>query len=390
MKEHDTFPGNSYFVTCKVGCTITDASGELKLTCEPGHQQYVNAPSDKLYTSEDAVVRKANFNYALAALGLLGGGVSELPTGYIRALFLESTGTQYMDSGIAPKSGLSYHVDFQGISGVTAVFGVQDNSILTNAGVHITQRFTNADCVVWRHLTRLSFKMPKGSRKLVEYNDTQLKVDGELTSSYEYAEYDYTKTAYLFSNHFTNFIGRIYSCSIKTEVMALGDFVPSVNSEGVPCMYDKVSKHPLINDGSGAFIVGFTLKQARQLSKLPAGGGELTISLPSNWQEDAAVVDALATAEGNGWVLPIQTYEAEAGAVSTFALRRIWVRKRAEQNGTYVAADGARWQVEWCATMVGGDPQEHGYEPFRSVEAAAVYWELLPYVYPEAEQLLTD
>ena len=212
-------------------------------------------------------------------------------------------------------------------------------------------------------------------------------VDSETHTYSPSAVTDYTHTQYLGSHKAAGgFLGRIYYFNVFQKIQLL----PALDAVGTPCLHDQIGKTNCYNKGSGSFIVGFTFTQARNLRKLPEGGGELTISLPSNWQEDTAVVDALAAAESKGWVLTIQTYEAEAGAVSTFALRRIWVRKRAEQNGSYVATDGTRWQVEWCATMVGGDPQEHGYEPFRSVEAAAEYWELQPYVYPEQEQLLTD
>lgn len=154
-------------------------------------------------------------------------------------------------------------------------------------------------------------------------------------------------------------------------------------------MYDKVSKQPFYNSGTGSFIVGFTLAQARQLGNLPATGGTLTISLPSNWQEDDGVVNALATAEANGWVFTYQTYEA-ASTVSTFALRRIFVRKTQNENGQYIDADGTRWHVEWCAGMIGAEPTDHGYEPFRSVDAAVSYWELFPWVDPESEEMMQN
>ena len=37
-------------------------------------------------------------------------------------------------------------------------------------------------------------------------------------------------------------------------------------------------------------------------------------------------------------------------------------------------------------TPDGSEPDAHGYEPFRSVEAAVEYWGLTPYVDPEAEE----
>ena len=93
MKEHDTFPGKIYAVTCASGCTITDNKGRTLGECEAGKQTLVVATSDKLLTSADALVT-STFNSApakLKALGLLGGGSSTgLPAGYLEAAFLQS------------------------------------------------------------------------------------------------------------------------------------------------------------------------------------------------------------------------------------------------------------------------------------------------------------
>lgn len=397
MKEHDTFPGTSYFVTCKAGCTITDASGELELTCEPGHQQYVNAPSDKLYTSENAVVRKATFNYALAELGLLGGG-DTLPAGYIKAEFLESNAASYIDTQVALDANSSVSISHypSAVTDRGCLFGARADDAL-NFGHWNPATFSWYNLYNQVHI--IATLTPGKQRYLltIENGVFTNKYGNEMQqNSYESEFFECLTPCYLFTYSKSTgpdertYLGRIYWFKLSNTQGLQCDFVPAIDAAGSPCMYDKIRRRAFYNLGDGQFIVGMTVDQARNLRKLPDGGGELTISLPSNWQEDASVVDALATAEANEWVLTIQTYEAEAGAVSTFALRRIWVRKRAEQNGSYVAADGSRWQIDWCATMVGGDPQEHGYEPFRSVEAAAAYWELVPYVDPEQEQLLTD
>jgi hypothetical protein len=160
-------------------------------------------------------------------------------------------------------------------------------------------------------------------------------------------------------------------------------------------MYESVVKTPYFNKGTGAFIAGFTLAQARKLGKhLPAGGGNLTISLPTGYEQDSAVAESLETARAKGWTLTVQTYTPEAEAASaTFGMRRVWVRKQESEHGGYVDADGVRWSVDWCVDMVtpdGSTPDQHGYELFRSTEAAVAYWELQAWVDPEAErELLT-
>lgn len=166
--------------------------------------------------------------------------------------------------------------------------------------------------------------------------------------------------------------------------------MPCLNAAGVPVMYDSANKTDYAQTKGNNFIAGFTLPQARKLGKLPAGGGTLTVSLPSNYTEDEGVLNARAEAEAKGWQITVQTYEAEAGAISTFALRRIWVRKTPNEYGSYVGTDGSRWSVEWCVDVWGADPQELGYEPYRSVDSAVAYWELEPWVDPEAEQMMQE
>jgi hypothetical protein len=180
---------------------------------------------------------------------------------------------------------------------------------------------------------------------------------------------------------------RIWSAAISHNKEVLFDLIPALDPSGEPCMFDTVTKKPFYNAATtgGDFIVGLTLSQAAQLGrKLPSTGGSLTLSLPEGYDRDERVVNSLAEAEAKGWVLTIQTYAA-ATAAATFALRRVWVRRQQDEHGSYVAADGSRWQVEWCVDVIGADPESLGYERFRSVEAAVAYWELVPYEYPEEE-----
>lgn len=64
-------------------------------------------------------------------------------------------------------------------------------------------------------------------------------------------------------NLFTQYSGtyrcskiRIYKCSIVIEDNKVLDFIPVVDKQGVPAMYDKVSSQLLYNQGTGQFIAG--------------------------------------------------------------------------------------------------------------------------------------
>ena len=200
-------------------------------------------------------------------------------------------------------------------------------------------------------------------------------------------------TLFSATNKYNKIKARLYAMKFWRADGAVAEFAFAVDQNGVPCMFEKVTRKPFYNSGTGQFIVGMTMKQARKLSKLPAGGGTLKVSLPSNYLEDEGVTNAIAAANAKGWNIEVaSTFEAD-GASATFALRRIWVRKTQDEQGNYIDADGVRWQVESCVAMYnadGSEPDAHGYEPFRSVEAATEYWDLTAWVDPEQEELLTN
>lgn len=409
MTEHKTFPGKTYCVTCAEGCTVTDSTGALRLECEAGKQLHLTAPSDKLFTSASAIVREV-FNYAPAkakALGLLGGGVSALPAGYLAAEFLETTGEQYIDTGLRRVDEKSFAEFLGKIHGtVFAKRAFQTRGMAFSSEARINPgsawiSYPNGDDISLSGMIYRPSNMPDNyvaPQHNVKIEYRKATVNGSIftrSDMYEISESPTSETSptlklFAFANGVDYksswWVGscRKFRARCKNGEV---DFVPAVAMNGQPCMYDRVSKQPFYNKGTGSFIVGMTMEQARKLSKLPATGGTLTVSLPSNWQEDEGVLNARAEAEAKGWQITVKTYEAEAGAAATFGMRRIWVRKQQDEGGSYVAADGSRWSVDWCVDVWGAYPQELGYEPYRSVDAAVAYWELVPYVNPEDEIL---
>lgn len=181
---------------------------------------------------------------------------------------------------------------------------------------------------------------------------------------------------------------KIYDLQLSEGSNVVRNYIPALTPQGGIVLYDTVQKQEV---GYKCDVIGFTLPQALKLADLPDGGGTLTVSLPTGYDTDAGVIAALETARGNGWTLTIQTYtpEESTSTASTFGMRRIWVRKTQDENGTYVDANGNRFQVEWCVEIYSPEnktPEDLGYEQFRSVESAVQYWELTHYVDPTLEE----
>ena len=420
--EHTVTTKKWYVVTGTAGATVTSPDGKKTYCTVPeGGQGVFYATAPKVVTSDDSVeVVETTFNSApvkMRLLGLLGGGVSTgLPSGYLAAEFLElgvNKAWQYVEIKQPFNAATGLHIKAKSNEGSGATkyafaIGANIPGTSTFRGIRIetteTSLMLNMSDVgtSWR---TYSIKHPaqepyndifynfKNDRRLScngivhpsELKELLLE-NGGVNKFFFGAQLNWTGGS--ISEFY--YKGRYFEIEASQEEEIILQLVPVLDKNGVPCMFDKVTRKPFYNSGTGSFIVGMDMEQARKLGKLPAGGGTLTVSLPSNYGEDEGVVNALATAQDNGWKITIQTYEAEAGAASTFALRRIWVRKTQNEQGSYVDTDGFRWQVEWCVDVVGSSPEAEGYEPFRSVDVAVNYWNLQPWVDPEHDEILTN
>jgi hypothetical protein len=399
--EHTVTTKKWYVVSGTAGDTVTSPDGsKIFCTVPEGGQGIFYATSPIVVTSNDSVeVVETTFNLApvkLKLLGLLGGGVSNgLPSGYLAAEFLESTGTQYIKTQASYTGEGVLQTEFMlpSVYGQHCVWGAR-KSDYTEAFYLIARN--NKD-ILGAPCSPASFSAPLANHKykvVVDY--ANFKVDGEIAKNTgginTYSPYIYL-FAYNAAGNAQNKDGLRLFYFDSTITSPHLKMLPALDSNGVPCMFDKVSNQPFYNSGTGSFIVGMTLKQARKLGKLPAGGGTLKVSLPSNYLEEEGVTNAIAAANAKGWNIEVaSTFESD-GASATFALRRIWVRKTQDEQGNYINADGVRWQVESCVAMYnadGSEPDAHGYEPFRSVEVATEYWGLTPWVDPEQEELLTN
>ncbi len=399
--EHTVTTKKWYVVTGTAGATVTSPDGSKTFCTIPeGGQGTFYATTSKVVTSDDSVeVVETTFNSApvkLRLLGLLGGGVSTgLPAGYLQAEFLENDSFgAFMTLPISrPTSGNKIEIDVE----LYPIKGSEPASCDGNAR-EISYGWWSPNYMVTAPGVARAF----GSFPPNEWASYKVTVEACKISllahnggpwTFDMSNETTLNTHYLWKGSSSNermIIARRKKHSYKFNGKYLYDLVPAIDEQGTPCMFDKVSKSAFYNSGTGQFVVGMTLSQARKLGQLPATGGTLTVSLPSNYAEDEGVVNALATAQENGWKITIQTYEAEASAASTFALRRVWVRKTQNKQGTYVDTDGFRWQVDWCVDVVGSSPEAEGYEPFRSVDVAVNYWNLQPWVDPEQDEILTN
>ena len=322
--------GSWYVVEGSAGDTVTNpVTGKPIATVEEGKQTGFLASTPYVITSNDEVgVHKANFKSPLAKLrllGLFGGGESfALPKGYLAAEFLEATGTQYIKAAAIFNNDTKLEMLARqtGSSSNSAFFGTE-HMYTTDVA---SKRFS---CMVSGSEGHLRFDY--GSRTDFSGFYIEQGVCYKITKD---AEKNYIDGVLVYSNAPAIFDGlygvlfargaaiagvganggvkcAIYWCNIFNSGKPEHAFVPALTDNGIPCMYDKVTKTQFRNSGGGRFIVGMTCKQALKLAELPAGGGELTVSLPWEARLDYGVYDALQVAKSHGWTITVQYRDAE-------------------------------------------------------------------------------
>ena len=205
----------------------------------------------------------------LMALKKSGGSVG-LPDGYTAVNYIQSSGTQWIEMGVAPSQNTK------------VVLKIKINS-LTNQGASLigsrtdlnsTDQFTTYldNYGGSRFLFRVDGQTsatPFSGVKINTFYTVTLSAsemrfeleDGTIAFSSTFSVSDFTSTVTmaLFKSKGVSgrgFLGKIYSCKHYNGDKLIQDFVPCLDSAGVPCMYDFVGKTAFYNQGTGSFTWG--------------------------------------------------------------------------------------------------------------------------------------
>ena len=196
-----------------------------------------------------------------------GGG---LPDGYTAVDYLQSSGTQWIEMGVAPnqntKAVLKIKINTftsRGMSLIGSRTDVNSNNQFTTylddyGGTRFLFRMDGqTKAISWTGLTTNKIY-------IVTLSGTEMKAeleDGTAVFSKTFSVSDFTSTATMALFRAKNvsgdcFQGRIYGCKHYNGDELIQDFQPCLDTEGVPCMFDFVSQKPFYNKGTGSFTWG--------------------------------------------------------------------------------------------------------------------------------------
>lgn len=194
----------------------------------------------------------------LMAFEKSGGG---LPSGYTAVDYLQSSGTQYIDTGRKLTQDSDITIDFSIVGEINrdaGVFGSRESAsknnltLFQNKSPHAfsgdfseyqKHRFTTASS-----LNRTKIRMNKAG---VWVNDILIKSWSNV------ANFETPTNGLIFDVGNNNWTGnkavmRLYSYT-DGDTQQL---VPCLDTEGVPCMFDLIRRQTLYNQGTGSFTWG--------------------------------------------------------------------------------------------------------------------------------------
>lgn len=207
--------------------------------------------------------------------------IISIPYGYKRCTFLESTGTQYIDTQIAATSshGLWAEVlgtssedrNIFGCSHIETVDGVEQITSLTLPKNNSTHSYCYG--LSQGNFAEDSTYYNKRYTKFTNYLNSKLAslqtLNSVNTSALSEEEFELESNIFLFTNNETirnedgtisstmgpmvggiisnTFIGKIYRAKITHEGNVIADFIPCLDTDGRPCMYDVVRQQTFYN-----------------------------------------------------------------------------------------------------------------------------------------------
>lgn len=185
-----------------------------------------------------------------------------LPIGYTKLEYIESSGTQYINTGFNPNQDTRVIMDAQlndytDVSPLSAYFGAADGS--TYFRLMDPSTGNNNLVVYYNTVYSNRWDVPIGIRRIIDMNGSVTTIDN-VTKSYSEGTFQLAVPLFLFASSTktgsANYLskGKLYSCQIYDAGVLIRDFVPCLNESGVAGLWDKVNGVFYGNAGTGSFI----------------------------------------------------------------------------------------------------------------------------------------
>lgn len=188
-----------------------------------------------------------------------------LPEGYLRLEYIESTGTQYIDTGFKHNQNTRVVMDAQ-FTNLSSTAGVQwlfdgrasDGSGCKGVFYDHRDNLNKVSCDYAAVSNRYRFADLNASDRLhIDYNKNVVTINGHV-KTYSAVSFQSNSSMALFALNNNGTVesygsSRIYSCKIYDNDFLVRNFIPCKNAQDAVGLYDLVTETFYANQGTGAF-----------------------------------------------------------------------------------------------------------------------------------------
>lgn len=194
------------------------------------------------------------------------GGARKKPY-YCEVEYIESNGTQYIDTGVLAKSGTSSILNFEytNLSSTSSMLDARlgnDRFYCCHAGKPSSDYYF----YYGYGSARQSSVIPVINKRYVietdlSINSQSMKVNGTtILTGNSTVYYNLGVNLYLFAMNYSTAqyltSAKLYSCKIMNEGYVVRDFIPVLDWNYTACLYDKITGKLFYNQGTGSFTYG--------------------------------------------------------------------------------------------------------------------------------------
>lgn len=210
----------------------------------------------------------------------------ELPEGYKRVEYIESTGTQYIDTGYYAnfKTRVILEFSYTQSNGDNYsngfVFGSANESV---GSPSLSIGINKNESIIYRNSdTQDIFILPFAANTNVKYRmetyKNYIKINNTIyTSSMRLLTQTLRYSSYLFARHqklgtntgyaYSILKGKIYFCQLYEDDILVRNFIPCKNSNNKVGLYDLVENKFYSNSGTGDFVAGEEINVKKDVTK---------------------------------------------------------------------------------------------------------------------------
>ena len=187
-----------------------------------------------------------------------------LPKGYMKCEYISTTGTQWINTNITEISPyLRIKMEFStnsskdwqnlfcsrtGVSGKTRTLFMQSN-----------KGFRNDQC---NKQNNIYTSISKGTKYILDSCYDSFRINNETLDTYTEIQDRFNSTLVLLNSYSSSinemsdtngFVGCLYSCQIYDNDVLIRDFIPCLDDNSTPCLYDTVTNQAFYNQSSENF-----------------------------------------------------------------------------------------------------------------------------------------